>query len=157
MLSAEPGAGTAWLEAHGLVHPASACLVCGPIMACKAAASLPMPEPADPPSPAALDDLLRPMAAQLIWWQPADVSLRNRDRLSAQVLELGTFEAGQRLHQVIGDRRMAQVLQRGEAGWFSHRSWIDWQQKLGRARSGAVLPPPRRHFGDGDRSHHAAD
>ena len=116
-----------------------------------------MPEPADPPSPAALDDLLRPMAAQLIWWQPADVSLRNRDRLSAQVLELGTFEAGQRLHQVIGERRMAQVLQRGEAGWFSHRSWIDWQQKLGRARSGAVLPPPRRHFGDGDRSHHAAD
>jgi hypothetical protein len=44
-----------------------------------------MPEPADPPSPAALDDLLKPMAAQLIWWQPADVSLRNRDRLSAQV------------------------------------------------------------------------
>jgi hypothetical protein len=110
------------LAYNSRLHPASSCLVCGPILACEAAASLPIPEPADPPSPAVLDDLLKPMAAQLIWWQPADVSLRNRDRVVAQVLELGTFEAGQRLRQVIGDRRMAQVLQRGEAGWFSHRS-----------------------------------
>lgn len=86
-------------------------------------ANLPMTEPLVPPSSTELEDLLRPLAAQLIWWQPADVSLRNRDRLSAQVLELGTFEAGQRLRQVIGDRRMAQVLQQAEAGWFSPRSW----------------------------------
>jgi len=127
------------------------------ILAPVISASLPMPEPADPPSPAELDDLLRPMAAQLIWWQPADVSLRNPDRVIAQVLDLGTFEAGQRLRQVLGDRRLAQVLQRAEAGWFSPRSWNYWQQKLGLARSGAVPPLPRRHFGDGDGSHHAAD
>jgi len=46
-----------------------------------AVASLPMPEPAVPPSSAELDDLLLPLAAQLIWWQPADVSLRNTDRV----------------------------------------------------------------------------
>ncbi|MFN9621458.1 MAG: hypothetical protein ACK587_01260 [Cyanobacteriota bacterium] len=116
-----------------------------------------MPEPLDPPSPAELDDLLRPMAAQLIWWQPVDVSLSNPDRVIAQVLELGTFEAGQRLLQVLGERRLAQVLQRAEAGWFSPRSWNYWQQKLGLAHSGAVPQLPRRHFGDGDGSHHAAD
>lgn len=90
-----------------------------------------MPEPLVPPSSAELDDLLRPLAAQLIWWQPADVSLRNPDRVIAQVLDLGTFEAGQRLRQVLGDRRLA--------------------------RSGAVPPLPRRHFGGCDGSHHAAD
>jgi hypothetical protein len=37
-----------------------------------APASLPMPKPSVLPSQAELDDLLRPLAAQLIWWQPAD-------------------------------------------------------------------------------------
>jgi hypothetical protein len=116
-----------------------------------------MPKPPDPPSPAALDDLLRPLAAQLIWWQPADVSLPNPDRVIAQVLDLGTFEAGQRLRQVLGDQRLARVLQRAEAGWFSPRSWNHWQQMLGLARSGAVPPLPRRHFGVRDGGEHAAD
>ena len=90
-----------------------------------------MPNPPVPPSPAELDDLLRTLAAQLIWWQPAEDSLRNPDRVIAQVLDLGTFEAGQRLRQVLGDRRLA--------------------------RSGAGPPLPRRHFGGCDGSHHAAD
>ena len=115
-----------------------------------------MPKPSVLPSQAELDDLLRPLAAQLIWWQPADISLRNPDRVIAQVLDLGSFEAGQRLRQVLGDRRLAQVLQRAEAGWFSPRSWNYWQQKLGLARSGAVPPLPRRHFVVRDRGDHAA-
>ncbi len=115
-----------------------------------------MLNPPVPPSPAELDDLLRPLAAQLIWWQPAEDSLRNPDRVIAQVLDLGTFEAGQRLRQVLGDRRLAQVLRRAEAGWFSPRSWNYWQQKLGLARSGAVPSLPRRHFGVRDGGDHAA-
>jgi hypothetical protein len=55
------------------------------------------------------------------------------------------------------DGVIAQVLQRAEAGWFSPRSWNDWQQKLGLARSGAVPPLPQRHFGGCDGNHHAAD
>lgn len=66
----------------------------GPIIAVVVAARLPMSSPPDPPSPAELNDLLLPLASQLIWWQPADVSLRNPDRVIAQVLDLGTFEAG---------------------------------------------------------------
>lgn len=129
---------------------------CGLIVAVVVVASLPMASPPDHTSPAELDNLLRPLAAQLIWWQPADVSLRNPDRVIAQVLDLGTFEAGQRLREVLGDRRLAQVLQRAEAGWFSPRSWNYWQQKLGLARSGAVPPLPRRHFGDRDGGEHGA-
>lgn len=44
----------------------------------------------------------------------------------AQVLELGTFEEGQRLRQALGDGRLAQVLQRAEPGWLSPRSLICW-------------------------------
>jgi len=75
----------------------------------------------------------------------------------AQVLDLGTFEAGQRLRQVLGDRRLAQVLQRAEASWLSPRSWNYWQQILGLERSGAVPPLPRRYFGVRDGGDHAAD
>ena len=44
----------------------------GPNVAVDTVARLPMPKPPDPPSSAELDDLLRPLAAQLIWWQPAE-------------------------------------------------------------------------------------
>jgi hypothetical protein len=47
----------------------------------------------------------RPLAAQLIWWQPVEDSPRNPARVIAQVLDLGTFEAGQRLRQLLGERR----------------------------------------------------
>jgi hypothetical protein len=61
------------------------------------------------------------------------------------------------LPAVLADpQRLAQVLQRAEAGWFSPRSWNYWQQKLGLARSGAVPPLPRRHFGVRDGGDHAA-
>ncbi len=71
------------------------------------------------------------MAARLIWWQPAEQSPRHPDRVIAQVLELGTFEEGQRLRQSLGNGRLARVLQRAEPGWFSTRSWNCWQQKHG--------------------------
>ncbi len=98
-------------------------------------------------NPAELRELLRPMAARLIWWQPAEHSLHHPDRVIAQVLELGTFEDGQRLRQVLGDGRLAQVLQRAEPGWFSPRSWNYWHQKLGLAHAGSIPPLPRRQFG----------
>jgi hypothetical protein len=108
---------------------------------------LPMPPPPVACSPEELRELLRPLAARLIWWQPAQQSLRHPDRVIAQVLELGTFEDGEVLRQALGDRRLAQVLKRAEPGWFSPRSWTDWQQKLGLADSGSIPPLPRRGFG----------
>jgi len=84
------------------------------------------PPPPAPCSPEALGELPRPLAARLIWWQPAEQSPRHPDRVIAQVLELGTFEDGQRLRQSLGDGLLAQVLQRAEPGWLSPRSWTYW-------------------------------
>jgi hypothetical protein len=106
-----------------------------------------MLEPAAPLSPAEVEDLLRPMAAQLIWWQPPEQALRRPDRVIAQVMELGDFEMVQRLRQGLGDRRLAEVLQRAEAGWFSPRSWTYWHRKLHRHPSAPVPPLPIRRFG----------
>lgn len=106
-----------------------------------------MPQPPAAYSPEELLELLRPLAARLIWWQSAQQFLRHPDRVIAQVLELGTFEDGEGLRQALGDRRLAQVLQRTEPGWFSPRSWTYWQQKLGLAASDSIPPLPRRRFG----------
>ncbi|MFM7548003.1 MAG: hypothetical protein ACKO8I_03855, partial [Cyanobacteriota bacterium] len=85
-------------------------------------------------------ELLSPMATQLIWWQPAEQALRHPGRVIAQVMDIGTFEMAQLLRQGLGDRRLAQVLQQAEAGWFSPRSWTYWHRKLGITPTGPVPP-----------------
>jgi hypothetical protein len=57
----------------------------------------------------------------------------------AQVLELGTFEDGQRLRQSLGDGRLAQVLQRAEPGWLSPRSWTYWAAETRPSHPGHAL------------------
>ncbi len=76
------------------------------------------PSPSAAWSPEELLELLRPLAARLIWWQSAEQTLRHPDRV------------------------IAQVLQRAEPGWFSPRSWNYWQQKLGLSASDSIPPLP---------------
>lgn len=104
----------------------------------------------EPPVPATPDQeqaLLQPLAARLIWWQSPQQSLRRPDRVIAQAMEFGDFDSVLRLRQVLGDRRLAMVLQCAQPGWFSPRSWTYWHLKLGLAPSGAVPPLPQRRFG----------
>jgi hypothetical protein len=107
-----------------------------------------MLEPLTLPTPDQELALLQPLAARLIWWQSPEQSLRHPDRVIAQVMELGDFDSVLQLRQVLGDHRLAAVLQRAQPGWFSPRSWTYWQLKLGLATSGMVPPLPQRHFGD---------
>jgi hypothetical protein len=80
------------------------------------------PSPSAACSPEELRELLRPLAAGLIWWQPAEQSLRHPDRV------------------------IAQVLQRAEPSLFSPRSWNYWDQILGLALTGpAWIETARRH------------
>lgn len=89
-----------------------------------------------------------PLAAQLIWWQPAEQSVRHAERVSAQVMDIGEYESVLKLRRCLGDARLAQVLQRAEAGWFSPRSWTYWHRMLGATPTGPVPPLPRRRFLD---------
>jgi len=102
-----------------------------------------------PPTRAEELELLRPMATQLIWWQPAEQALRCPERVIAQVMDIGDFDTLQQLRRRLGDGRLAQVLQQAEAGWFSRRSWTYWHRKLGITPSGPVPPLPQRRFRGG--------
>lgn len=53
--------------------------------------------------------MLEPLAARLIWWQSAEESLRQPDRVIAQVMDIGDFDSVLRLRQVLGDPRLAAV------------------------------------------------
>lgn len=105
-----------------------------------------MLEPATPPTPAEERALLEPLAARLIWWQPAQESLCRPERVIAQVMELGDYEAVLQLRRALGDRRLCQVLRQAEPGWFSPRSWTYWHRKLGLTPSGPVPPLPQRRL-----------
>jgi hypothetical protein len=71
-----------------------------------------------PPSRAEERELLRPMAARLIWWQPPEQALRLPERVIAQVMDIGDFDTELQLLRRLWDRRLAEVLQGAEAGWF---------------------------------------
>jgi len=101
-----------------------------------------MLEPLAPATPDQERALLEPLAARLIWWQSAEESLRQPDRVIAQVMDIGDFDSVLRLRQVLGDPRLAAVLRRAQPGWFSPRSWNYWHLKLGVATPGAVPPSP---------------
>ncbi|MFM7267977.1 MAG: hypothetical protein ACKOZT_05230 [Cyanobium sp.] len=108
-----------------------------------------MLQPPAPPTASEEQELLRPMAARLIWWQPAEQALRRPERVIAQVMDIGDFDTVLQLRRGLGDRRLAQVLQQAEAGWFSPRSWTYWHRKLGITPSGPVPPLPQRRFSGG--------
>ena len=105
-----------------------------------------MLEPLAPATPDQERALLELLAARLIWWQSAEESLRQPDRVIAQVMDIGDFDSVLRLGQVLGDPRLAAVLRRAQPGWFSPRSWNYWHLKLGVAASGAVPPLPQRRL-----------
>ena len=91
--------------------------------------------------------LLRELARKYVWWlSPREVGARP-DLAITQTMDLGDFEDQRRLEAALGRQRLAQVLQRAEAGRLSERSWAYWHYRLGLARPGRVPPPPRRSLG----------
>lgn len=105
-----------------------------------------MLEPPTPPTTTAELDVLRPLAAHLIWWQPVEQALHRPERVIAQVMDIGDFDSVLKMRRRLGDARLALVLQRAEAGWFSPRSWTYWHRKLGVTPTGPVPPLPQRRF-----------
>lgn len=85
-------------------------------------------------------------ADKYIWWQPPEVAVKDRHRVIAQVMNLGTFEDVQALRRQTGDMELKQALQEARPGEFSERSWNYWHLILGLSQLQAVPPPPVRRF-----------
>jgi hypothetical protein len=91
--------------------------------------------------------LLRDLARKYVWWLPPGEVGARPDLAITQTMDLGDFEDQRRLEAALGRQRLAQVLQRAEAGRLSERSWAYWHYRLGLARPGRVPPLPRRSLG----------
>jgi len=78
-----------------------------------------------------------------------EINLLRPERVIAQVMEIGDFDTVLQVRRSLGDARLARVLQRAEADWFSPRSWIYWHRKLAVTPTGPVPPLPLRRFRGG--------
>lgn len=89
-------------------------------------------------------EFLRRMARRYVWWQTPESSMKDPLRVIAQVMDMGTIEDIQEAADVIGKRRMAEVLNLARPGWFHPKSWAFWNIALGRTSSGRIPPIPAR-------------
>jgi len=87
---------------------------------------------------------LAPLARKYIWWQPPERSLRDRRRLVAQFMDIGTQADVESLRNALGDDALRLALREARAGEFSERSWHYLHLVLGMARPHAVPPLPIR-------------
>ena len=82
--------------------------------------------------------------AQYIWWQPPEYTLRDRHRLIAQIMNIGTHSDVEALRAALGDDAFKHALQTARAGEFSARSWHYWYLILGLATRRTVPALPER-------------
>ena len=83
------------------------------------------------------------IAERVIWWQPADRTLKRPLRFVAQVMAIGSFDEIERVRARYGERAFGRALADAPAGVFDARSWQYWHLVLGRA---PVPPLPTRRF-----------
>jgi hypothetical protein len=97
-----------------------------------------------PPLTAEQHTLLHSMTSY-IWWQTPAETLRDPNRLIAQVMNLGAWRDTQALIAAFGSERLRAVLASAVAGHFEPRAWQYWHYRLGLAESEDDMPPlPRR-------------
>jgi len=95
-------------------------------------------------------EILKPYARKYIWWKTPDEAVTMRERVIAQVMEIGDFLDVLSLAKQVGDEVLREVLKHAEAGWFSARSWTYWHYRLGLADNEDQIPAlPVRKFAYG--------
>ncbi|MBI5394407.1 MAG: hypothetical protein HZA91_03835 [Verrucomicrobia bacterium] len=85
---------------------------------------------------------LRQIAAELIWWQPPEVSLSQPVRFLAQVMALGTWQEVRTIQEAYGKDALREILNEAPPGVFDRRSWSYWHAVFGLSEP----PMPQRSF-----------
>lgn len=78
---------------------------------------------------------LKDMAERLIWWQPAEQTLRRPERLIAQAMAVGTSQDTQQVEAIFGTEALRRVLAAAPAGIFDPRRWDYWHLRFGYSRT----------------------
>lgn len=75
---------------------------------------------------------LRELAAKYVWWNPPEkVVAEQLDKLTVNVMEMGTWEDANALLDEIGPERFLSVLRAPPAGIISSKSLAFWHYRLG--------------------------
>ena len=67
--------------------------------------------------------VLSRLAAKYIWWQPASATLRQPQRIAAQVMEMGDWDDVILLSEAQGEDFLRNALLHAEPVQLSERSW----------------------------------
>jgi len=92
-------------------------------------------------------ELLAELGEKYIWWAPIGQEPPTRERIIAQVMNIGTYDDIRRLEATLGFGKLAEVMIDAAPGWFNPRSWSFWRGRL-RLETDVQIPaePPRRIF-----------
>ena len=93
-----------------------------------------------------MGEVLLMLAKRYIWWKTPQEAILFRERLSAQVMNIGSYEDVLLLEDKMGKEALAKVVKSAEAGWFTPKSWHFWNYRLGLCGIGDVPPMPRRNI-----------
>lgn len=72
------------------------------------------------------EEILRDIAARMIWWQPPEMSLKDTRRLVAQVMNRGLWEDVKFCQRHFGLGAFRDALEHAQPGWFEEDSWVIW-------------------------------
>lgn len=95
----------------------------------------------------AAQSLIDELGQKYLWWRPINDSPFSKDRVIAQIMNLGTYDDILQLEAALGQASLVEVMLHAEPGWLSDRSWEFWRGRLSYA-TGLALPEkaPRRAF-----------
>jgi hypothetical protein len=87
------------------------------------------------------------MERKYMWWRPVGGGLHAKNRILAQVMNLGTYDDIRRLEQTFGRAALAEIIRSAAPGWFTPRAWEFWRGRLAVAGIEITEAPPQRSFG----------
>lgn len=91
-------------------------------------------------------DFLR-LSKKYIWWKKPEESLVDKQRILAQIMDLGTEEDTRFLLENNKSEDLCFVLRNAQPGWFRPKSWTFWHYVLDIAEHEKDIPPlPSRNF-----------
>jgi hypothetical protein len=79
-----------------------------------------------------------------IWWQTPEESLQQPEHLMAYVMNMGTYSDVRKLLAIVEKSVLRTVLKYATPGWFNHRSWSFWHNRLFNMQAGDIPPLPVR-------------
>jgi hypothetical protein len=81
-----------------------------------------------------------------MWWRPIGGGPHTRERVIAQVMNLGAYEDIRRLERMLGREALGEVIRNAAPGWFTPRAWEFWRGRLSAAGIEIAPTPPQRSF-----------